>query len=382
MVVNATTERFSLTTPLQVFTGRHRPDLAGVPVEAITDWESTPWPLTERLSSAPGLVVWDPLGFPWDSLRYAMPTLPVWVVVDSSRPEAESLIELLGEEVLSRLTFLDRVVTDSEEITETLAARYGLGRGQIGIDDELDPTEVLARALAELSHPDLDVLAGWRDVDAYWEARADLLADSHPARAILDLHGGLAWNKALHVQQERALRPFLTGSNPSREWSIAEVGCGIGRWVKGLPPHVRYAGFDTSEAMLSAARTSFPHHEFGPVGPRASLPLIPETCDVVFTCSVMHHNPPRRRLLLIESMLSIAKVGGTLAFMEDFVPTTEHDDLVVSYPLGIRRFMDEIQTATSGAVVLQHVESLGYPSEPSRRTALIAVTKTGSPRHL
>lgn len=380
--MTTTAESSGSETPI-VYTGRHRYDLSGIwrEVVVLTDVDASPHVLRGQISGAPGLIILDPLSFPWDSFRHDI-ECPLWIVLDSSRPETDLVHDLLGSVLLNRLTFYDRIVTESESVAHDLIERYGLAVSQVRVRPDMDPEDAIQLAIDELTRPTAEGLTGEYETSPYWVRRGEMLAASHPAQAVGSLHHGLAENKAMHLTQDRALRPFLDRRPSHREWRVAEVGCGVGRWAAGLGPHVEFIGFDISEAMIDIARTNFPSQHFGALGESDPLPLVPESQDVVFTCTVLHHNPIERRMAILRQMFRAVRVGGALLFLEDFVSNRQSDGTSTVFPMSINEFLEQVLAATFGMVVLRHMESLRYQHDPFHRGGLLALTKVGTPLSL
>jgi SAM-dependent methyltransferase len=131
--------------------------------------------------------------------------------------------------------------------------------------------------------------------------------------------------------------------------------------------------------MVATARANFPERSFEQLGPDLGFPYDDESFDLVFSVTVMHHNPtPAKRALLTE-MWRVAKPGGRLLFLEDFV-TGAWSERSTVYPMSVLGFVELLLEATAGRVVLDHVESLRYPHDDVTRAGLIAVSKLGVPK--
>jgi ArsR family transcriptional regulator len=112
-----------------------------------------------------------------------------------------------------------------------------------------------------------------------------------------------------------ALAPFL--GLASRDWVVADLGCGTGQLAEQLAPHVaRVVAVDESSAMLDAAR-----QRLAPVanidlraGSLDDLPLEDRSVDVAFLVLVLHHLPdPERALAEAHQVL---RPGGRLVIVD------------------------------------------------------------------
>src|SRR5918995_797017 len=95
-------------------------------------------------------------------------------------------------------------------------------------------------------------------------------------------------------------------------WEL-DVDTGIGRWAASFDPAgTRFCGVDISEGMVAAARANFPQRSFEQLGPDLGFPYEDESFDLVFSVTVMHHNPTPAKRTLLSEMWRVAKPGGRL----------------------------------------------------------------------
>ena len=165
---------------------------------------------------------------------------------------------------------------------------------------------------------------GSYEANRYWSERGAALAGSMPHRAICSVLLGSNFNKAMHRVQRTALEPQFAAARGARAedipFDVLEVGAGIGRWAASFDPAgTRYCGVDISEGMVAAARANFPQRTFEQLGPDLGFPYEDESFDLVFSVTVMHHNPTPAKRTLLSEMWRVAKPGGRLLFLENFV---------------------------------------------------------------
>jgi SAM-dependent methyltransferase len=129
-----------------------------------------------------------------------------------------------------------------------------------------------------------------------------------------------------YQQQEAFLTDFLLSEQRrvGHPLQVLEFGCGFGRHARYLAalPEVRYHGYDFSEKMLAPLRESPPpslrpieEHTFS--GPDVADAVGGRRFDVVFTVSVLIHNPPERVSHLVAGMAQLLQPGGAVCLIEN-----------------------------------------------------------------
>ncbi len=90
------------------------------------------------------------------------------------------------------------------------------------------------------------------DPAAYWESRARRYAAQGAGLAAVCSYGMPAfYNRAIHICQYRAMRPFLENIGGQ---SVLDVGCGVGRWSLWMADRgARVTGTDISPTMVREA---------------------------------------------------------------------------------------------------------------------------------
>lgn len=362
---------------------------AGLPedCEVISDWDVLPASLTAITERTSTLVVLDPLSFPFEVLGGVQREVPL-VLLLLPDFDADLLVGVFGEAILGYLDFFDRVATPDPVVWESLRDRYHwAGSQRIALDGaELEEAARAIHALfeAERETPDFFDGDGRYEAARYWSERGDALASSVPHRAICSVRHGPEFNKAMHRTQSAAIEPQFAAARGSRAedvpFDVLEVGAGVGRWAASFKPSTtRFFGVDVSEGMVAAARANFPEARFDRIGDDLSFPYQDESFDLVFTVTVMHHNPIPARRKLISEMWRVARPGGRLLFLEDFV-TGGWTERSTVYPMPIKGFVELLLEATNGQVTLEHVESVKYPHDDWTRGGVLALSRLGVPK--
>src|SRR5215211_6244842 len=350
------------------------------------DWDVLPAQLTVATQEATTLVVLDLFSFPFEALTGIQRDIPLILVLPSGFDEG-FLTAVFGEAVFERLDFFDRVATADSGAWTSLRRSYGWAEGQSIRLENGGPDEA-ARAIWALLEAESATPTffgdGSYEATRYWSERGDALADSVPHRAICSVRHGPDFNKAMHRVQEAALAPQFAAARGARAedvpFDVLEVGVGIGRWAASFDlAKTRFFGVDISESMVAAARANFPEGRFDRLEPDLRFPCDDESFDLVFSVTVMHHNPTPAKRTLLSEMWRVARPGGRLLFLEDFVVGRWSEKSTV-YPMSVLEFVGLLLEATAGRVVLEHVESLRYPHDDWVRGGIIAVSKLGVPK--
>jgi SAM-dependent methyltransferase len=361
---------------------------AGLPEGCVLlgDWDVLPAQLAAATERADTLVVLDPLSFPFEALTGTQRDVPLVVVLPSGF-DVEFLIAVFGEPVFARLGFFDRVATSDSGAWEVLRRRYGWAEGQ-RVEIEDSRPEEAAREIGAVLETESATPTffgdGSYEATRYWDERGDTLAGSVPSPAICSVLHGSNFNKATHRVQRAALEPQFAAARGARAddvpFDVLEVGAGIGRWVSSFDPAgTRFCGVDVNEGMVAAARANFPERSFDQLGTDLLFPYEDESFDLVFCVTVMHHNPTPAKRTVLSEMWRVAKPGGRLLFLEDFVTGGRSESSTV-YPMSVLGFVELLLEATAGQVVLEHVESLRYPHDDVTRGGIITVSKLGVPK--
>lgn len=383
-------EDTGVETHLVIYAGRFSDSLADMDLPenctVLDDWEVLPLQLAPVLERAATLVVLDIFSFPFDAMTPEQWDVPLVVVIPEGF-DATFLEAAFGLPLFEQLGFFDHLVVRDDDLWESLRLRYGwAGRQRIEVGGE-GLGAVVSEAFVRLEvEPSVPTSFGGDEYEtlSYWKERGAALAASASHRAVCSVHHGPQFNKAMHRTQAAVLEPQFLAAQGERDESIQfevlEVGAGVGRWAQSFGrPNTRFTGVDISADMVEAARANFPEGRFDHLGDDMILPYDDESFDLVFSVTVLHHNPTSTKLALISEMWRVARPGGRLLFLEDFVSGGLMDNSTV-YPMSVTKFVDVLLEATNGQVLLEHVESLRYPHDAVVRGGALAVSKLGVPK--
>lgn len=351
----------------------------------LSEWEVFAYEIRDLVRDARALVIVDPLSFPWEMFPEEGWEIPMAVLLDLGI-EGAALKTVLGPALFDHLGFFDYLITTDTALWENLRQEYGWSEGQRISPESTRPEQVAAEAAYLLSgeQPARTFFGGdTYEAQHYWSERGTALANSMPHRAVCSIHHDLRFNKAMHQLQSSVLGEQFDRAQSARNtdipFDVLEVGMGVGRWAQSFRAYnARFTGVDISEGMVQAARSSFPEHVFEQLGEDLTLPYEDECFDMVFSVTVMHHNPVDARRKLVAEMWRVAKPGGKLLFLEDFVTGKQTEKSTV-YPMPISEFTALLCESTFGGVILDHVESLRYPHDHMHRSAVLTLSKIGVP---
>lgn len=351
----------------------------------LNDWDVLPSSLATPMRRATSLVVLDVFSFPFETMSEEQWDVPLVITLPGGF-DADFLQKIFGEPLFERLGYFDRVAVHNTELWDDLSRRYGWSESQLIQLERENPPEIASRiaALLDAENTPRQLSGGPYETYSYWNERGDAMARYAPRRAICSGRPGLDLEKAMHRVQATALEEQFIAARGDRAddvpFNVLEVGVGVGRWASSFDPMAtRFCGVDTSEGMIEAARDGFPGLRFERIGQDLLLPYEDESFDLVFTVDVLHHNSASDRLTMLSEMWRVARPGGRLMFLEDFVAERRSPDSTI-YPMPVKEFVDLIIEAFVGRVTLEHVESLRYPRDDVVRAGLISLSKLGVPK--
>jgi ubiquinone/menaquinone biosynthesis C-methylase UbiE len=341
--------------------------------------------LTQVLNRANTLVFLDPLSFPLEAMTAEHWNIPIVVVLPSGF-DAKALITTFGSALFERLGFFDHIVTPDSALWEELRRKYCWAEGQRipGVGDR-PPSEVATTVCALFEAKSTSTATHSYDqseAGRYWHER--MLATSVPHRAADCVDYDLRCNKTSHRVQAAALEPRFAAPQQKRgtriPLDVLEVGTGAGRWASSFDlTKTRFFGIDAREDLLRIARINFPEGRFDLLGSELLFPYEDESFDLIFTATIMHRYPVPAKRTLVSEMWRVARPGGQLLFLEDFVFEKQQEQQAV-HAMSVSEFESLILDVTAGQVVLEHAESLRYPGEDLRTGMAISLLRLGVPK--
>ena len=318
--------------------------------------------LTRVLNRANTLVLLDLPSFPFEAMADDHWDVPIVVVLPSGS-EAQSLIATFGPRLFDRLGFFDRIIATDSGLWQELRRKYSWAESQ--------RVPVAGNHISEAVKTTCTLLEAKSAFPTTLEANC--------------VDRDQCFNKTLHRVQAAALEPRFAAIQLKRDievpLEVLNVGAGVGRWASSFDlAKTRFVGIDACEDLVETARANFPDQRFDHLGLNAPFPYEDERFDLVFSVTVMHHHPVAAKRTLLSEMWRVARPGGRLLFLENFVFFTEQAEKPTIHPMSIRDFQNLILEATAGQVALEYVESLRYPSEDLRRGGLISLMRLGAPK--
>ncbi len=348
-----------------IYAGRFVDQIAGVDLPdyciVLGEQDGLPHKLAGVLNRANTLVFLDVLSFPLETMTSDHWNVPVVVVLPPGF-DAESLITTFGSALFEHLGFFDRIVAPDAVLWEELRRKYFWAESQ--------------RLPVVSSHPDEAI----KTVCALLEAEST----SPTTPGVDGINRDPYSNKALHRVQVAALEPRFTAArgklSTGAPLDVLEVGTGTGRWASSFDPtKTRFVGLDAREDLIGTARANFPDQRFDLLGSDLLFPYEDESFDLVFSVTIMHHNPATAKRTLLSEMWRVARSGGQLLFLENFVFKKQPEQPAV-HPMSVSEFESLMLDATAGQVVLDYVESLRYPGEDLRTGMVISLLRLGAPK--
>lgn len=162
---------------------------------------------------------------------------------------------------------------------------------------------------------DTHLKTGQYDPKEYWETRARSSNDN-PYQAVCVFQYLDCLNAAAEKIQKHYLGRLVRATGLATGRAL-EFGCGVGRWVDLINENsLQFVGADISEKMLSYARDAHPASEFQLID-GVSLPFPDESFDLIYSVTVIHHNPFDRQDRILAEMKRVLRPGGYMIMLED-----------------------------------------------------------------
>ena len=330
----------------------------------LSEWDVMPSQLAEAVDKATVLAILDPLSFPFEAMDCDQWEVPLILLLP--REFALGVLDGMFEAaVFTHLGFFDRIATSDPRLWKGLSRKYRWAESQY---IELDAGNPVKAAV---------------ELQAHLEAEHPPGGEKALSRTACGVRRYLRLDKTTYRKQAAALEPQFIAARGERAedvpFDVLEVGAGDGRWAASLGVSARFTGLDTDEEILEVARTNFPGADFDVLEDGLAFPYEDETFDLVFTASVLHHNPTPAKRTLLSEMWRVTRPGGRLMFLEDFVSGGQSGSSA-THPMSVTNFVGLVMEATVGRVTLEHVESIRYPRDDLVRGGLISLAKLGIPQ--
>lgn len=306
--------------------------------EILSEWDVLPTQLTSIMEKASFLVVLDPLSFPFEVMTEEQWNVPLFVALPDY--DADSLVSIFGTALLEKLEPFDRVATPDPALWEDLRLRYSWPQNQHVSIETSDPEETASKLLSIHGDADHDL----RTAKTMYRAEAQVLRSR--------------FSDSLEISNFETYR-------------VLEIGTGHHLWASSFDlSAVQFAGVYEDENTIQKARQDFPGCSFTPLND--SLSSEDGSFDLSFSVNFMQVQSDSFRRALISEMWRVTRPGGRLLFFEDFV----NGEFEKGF-LSATEFLESVLEATSGRVVLDHVESVVYPGEDVFRGGLISLHRLG-----
>lgn len=298
--------------------------------------------LAAAVEEATLLIMLDPRSFPFEVMSEDHWNVPLIVALPSDL-DAGALLTAFGGSLFEHLGFFDRIVIPNSDVWRDLRERYRWAESQRIESDAADLKALIHDLRAELE----DSPENWRSSKAVYRARARALGQ--PLAAARADHPG-----DIHLEI---------------------LGIGDPMWAMMLDlSKFQFRGVGVHEDMVEHSRREFPELSFKKLGMDLRVLYEDRSFDLVFGVDVFQDEPPPVREALLSEMWRVARPGGRLLFVEDFVfERAEKKD-----PMPVSRFMELILEATAYQVVLDHFEAIRYPGDDLFRGGVISLLRLGT----
>ena len=150
--------------------------------------------------------------------------------------------------------------------------------------------------------------------EVYWSARAKkskgTLFDAVCVFDVPDIE-----NRSTDLYQRNLMAEAIKNSGLS-SGSVMEFGCGGGRWCDFFQRlGYKWSGIDISEHMLDMAADKHPQLDLRKTDGN-TIPHPDASFDLVYSVTVVHHNPYESQLRILREMARVLKPGGKLILFE------------------------------------------------------------------
>lgn len=153
------------------------------------------------------------------------------------------------------------------------------------------------------------------DPKTYWNSRARG-SMGNPYQAVCVKQKSDSLNRAAGNVQRHFLGR-VTDMIDLGDRRVMEFGCGVGRWVDFFQSRgCEFTGVDISAEMLEIGSAKYPGIDFRRIDGKR-LPFDDGQFDLVYSLTVLHHNPFDTQAEIVREMIRVVRPGGCLLLMED-----------------------------------------------------------------
>lgn len=149
----------------------------------------------------------------------------------------------------------------------------------------------------------------------YWEERAKTGGKTNFLRPVMILEATDRENATLDRLQKIMMRQIVDKLDLVNR-TVFEYGCGVGRWYPFFSQRgAHWCGIDISETMIALA-----HQYYGDIDAQiltsTTLPFDDESFDLVYTVTVIHHNPYETQAKMASELERILRKNGHCLLFE------------------------------------------------------------------
>ena len=175
------------------------------------------------------------------------------------------------------------------------------------------------------------------DPEAYWSWRAETAgADMYQAVCLYNrppIYSIAAENTQLNALTQIGNHLNFRGAH------VMELGCGVGRLAAWFVAQgADYTGTDISAPMIDMARQRVPQGTYHKLDSH-ELPFPDNNFDLVYSVTVLHHNPHANQEAMIAEMIRVTKPGGLVYILEGCHRKTERTTAIM-FPRAFDEWID------------------------------------------
>ena len=154
------------------------------------------------------------------------------------------------------------------------------------------------------------------DPQTYWEERAKKGRRNSLFTTVMIFKATDRENATLDRIQKKLMRRIVDKLDLI-DRSVLEYGCGVGRWYPFFSQRgAHWHGIDISETMIALAHQYFEDID-AQLHTTMELPFDDESFDLVYTVTVIHHNPYEAQTKIITELVRTLRKGGHCILFED-----------------------------------------------------------------